>query len=133
MPIACDLGGMNDTDVLKAYRYAVVRYWERARWLYLALLAAATVLGYFLGGTRAHAFSDETLFDLGTLILLAFLFVAANACYSVVYLLEFLVMGTRVQEIFQHYRWLLLGAGCLLGTVLAFGISNGISWAMGGF
>lgn len=130
--MACDLGGMNDTDVLKAYRYAVVHYWERARWLYLALLALATVLGSFLGGTRAHAFADEALFDLGSLILLAFLFVAANACYSVVYLLEFLVMGTRVQEIFHHYRWLLLGAGCLLGSALAYGISYEISRTISG-
>lgn len=117
--------------VLSTYRREVVSYWERRRWVYLGVLTLATLLGFlplFISGIQQHALHGLN-WVVGVL-LLACCFVATNACYSVVYLLEFVVMGTRLHQPFHELRTGLLILGCVLGAGLAFVTAAGLAWSL---
>ena len=117
---------MNDNLVLRAHRAAVIRYWERARLMYNGALLLVTALAWGHSIFKYQGIDHAVRFDLFTLIALVFFSVAANLCYSVVYLIEFLVMGTGVQPLFHHYRWVLLVAGLLFALSLAYVIAYGL-------
>ena len=117
-------------DFLATKRFAV-RYWERRRWIYVALLAPAAAVGYFLTGEVLAGFDDEE-FPSKSVILIMFVvgFIAANIAYSFAYVFEFAVIGTsRYKGFSTTWRPLLFAAGCILGIVLAFMAARGIAFA----
>lgn len=121
---------MEPFEVLREHRRSVIRYWERRRWLYLGVLLLASAAGYLPGVSISAGVGDVAVLSPGAVLLLfGFAFVMANACYSVVYLIEFWVMGTKWQEVLYTFRGVLLIAGCVLGAVLALSSGREIYWA----
>ena len=102
------------------YRAKAIRYWERRRrWVFLGLLVLPTLGGFFLTSEVAGAIDDPTAPVWFTLLQFAFGLVAANVAYSLVYVLEFGVMGTRWQRAYWASRRTIFVLGCLLGMALA--------------
>lgn len=119
-----------EQNELKAYRGEALRYWERGRLIYLAVLALATLFAYFYTADKGAFGTTGPLQALSILFAWVGAFIGANVCYSVVYLFEFLVMGTRVQQLFHSFRWLFLVAGCLFGFALSWVIAWGLFLGM---
>lgn len=113
------------TQPLAAHRHEVMRYWERNRLTYLACLTIATVLGYLPGWEISSGIGDRPCFGtVGLVLAFGAGFVVANCCYSVVYVPEFILMGTRLYKWWRKLRLGLVIAGCILGMALAFDFSR---------
>jgi len=119
---------MDDKDAIRRYRNEAMRFWEWRRLIYMALLAIASLAGYLPGAIVSAGVGDQVN---GTEVLLQFgvCFIAANACYTLVYAIEFFVMGTTAHGVFKHYRNWLLVAGCSFGALVAFGMARVIYWS----
>ncbi len=117
-------------DVLVKKKSAV-RYWERRRWIYLALLVPAAVVGYFLAGEVLAGFDDkEVVSTFAILMMFTVAFINANIAYSFAYVFEFGFIGTSRHDGYSRaWRPRLFAAGCILGMILAFGVSRGIAFA----
>ncbi|MBX2973607.1 MAG: hypothetical protein KF797_10920 [Flavobacteriales bacterium] len=113
-------------DALRAYRLQAFRYWERGRAIYLVMLAVATAIAFAQTADKGSFGTYGPFHAFGILFGWVGAFIGANVCYSVVYLLEFLVMGSRVQQLFHSLRWILLLGGCLFGSALAWVIAMGL-------
>jgi hypothetical protein len=102
------------------YRMKAIRYWERRRrWIFLGLLALASLGGFFLTSEVAGAIDMATAPAWFTVLQFAFGFVGANVAYSLVYVLEFGFMGTRWQRAYWASRRTIFVLGYLLGMALA--------------
>lgn len=117
-------------DIL-ATKKSAVRYWERRRWVYLALLVPAAAVGYFLTGEVLAGFDNkEILSTFAILMMFTVGFINANLAYSFAYVFEFGFLGTsRYDGYSKTWRPLLFAAGCILGIILAFGASRSIAFA----
>jgi hypothetical protein len=80
---------------LRTYRNQRLLYWERRRLVFLGLLCVPTALVLLSSEIIGAAVADKGGGLLMTFIYLLVGFVGANACYSVEYIPEFLLMGTR--------------------------------------
>jgi len=118
-------------DVFLTTKRFAVRYWERRRWIYLALLVPPAAIGYFLTDEVLGAFGDkEFLSPFTILIMFTVGFVNANIAYSFAYVFEFGFLGTsRYDGYAKNGRPLLFAAGCILGIMLAFVASRSIAFA----
>lgn len=105
----------------------IVRYWERRRWVFLLLLVPPTLLGYLPPASISAGVGDQQIMSSGEVALAFFAsFLAANLCYTFIYAVEFLIMGTRIQEEYQLWRRWLFVAGVLLGFAAAWFTAQGI-------
>lgn len=121
-----------DESTVTAYRRQAVRFWERARVLYLALLTAVTCITFLLSANAGPISTRGFFHDLDAIFVWTFCFIGANVCYSVVYMLEFLFMGTFLQPFYRSIRWVLFAVGSLFAMALAFVTSYSMFWAMRG-
>lgn len=109
---------------LQEYRSQAIRFWERGRLLYWCSLTAATVFALIQTMAARPNLPFGSLVGMSSAIALISCFIGANACFSVVYLFEFLFMGTRHQKTFHGMRALLLLVGSLFGSVLAYALAQ---------
>lgn len=116
---------------LRATKNSAVRYWERRRWIYLALLVPPSAIGFFLTDEVLAGFDDkEFLSTFTVLVMFAVGFINANIAYCFAYVFEFGFLGTsRYEGYSKTWRPLLFAAGCILGIILAFGASRSIAFA----
>lgn len=106
-----------------------MRYWEKRRWWFNAFLVPPTILGYIPGEIISAGVGDRPNFGwFGVLVVIGLACVAANACYSVVYIPEFVLMGRRTYHYFARNRDLLFVVGVSFGVVLAYQIAREIYW-----
>jgi hypothetical protein len=105
-------------EALTSYRKGVVRFWESRRPIFLSGLAVLTTLAYFHYTAPKHLLAEFP--SVMCLLGLGFYFVCANLCFSLVYMVEFLLMGTRWQPLLQRCRWWLFVAGCAFGAALTY-------------
>lgn len=92
-----------------------IRYWERRRIIYNGILASV-----FLGWvvlTWPH-FREASTFQ--ALIFLIVFAIAANLCYSAVYLVDLPLQGSSLRAQWQRWRFGLW----LVGTCVAFVFTN---------
>lgn len=115
---------------LRTYRNQRLLYWERRRLIFLGLLCIPTALVLLSSEIIGAAVADKGGGLLIALIYLLVGFVGANACYSVVYIPEFLLMGTQWIKLWERARvWIFL-VGCMVGIVFAFGYCKEVIWLL---
>lgn len=116
-------------DALRDHRRAVMRFWESRRLVFLALLAVVTGLAYVWFSAPRHLLLQfPSPFGFAGLL---FYFIGANACYSLVYVVEFLLMGTRWHAVYIRHRWMMFVGGCLWGMILTYPLAwNLFRWTM---
>ena len=119
-----------DFDFTSAKQKAI-RYWERRRWGFLALLVPPTII-FYLGATELPAgIGDRRMlsdFEIGLAFLVAFL--GANICYSFAYVVEFFYLGSpRYSGYAEGGRSSWFALGCILGIILAIGTAREIGFA----
>lgn len=118
-------------DVTKEKQLAI-RYWERRRWLFLALLVPSAIFFYISATDLAIALGNDprlTTTELYLRFLLAF--IGANICYSFAYVVEFFFFGSpRFKQYAASGRTTLFVLGCALGMILAGGVARGIALKM---
>ena len=107
-------------ETLRSYRRAAVRFWERGRLIYLSALAFSSVLAFLLTTDAGPIGSYGPAHAFGILFAWTASFIGANVCYSIVHLLEFLVMGSRSEALFHSFRWVILAIGSMFGMAPAF-------------
>ena len=91
-----------------------IRYWERKRWAYNAVLAAVVVACFLVGlPTSKTAVSIDTLL---TIFLLA---VMANVAYCAAYLVDTFAQASAFRDEWRNYRWVLFAIGVSFAGVLA--------------
>ena len=91
-----------------------VRYWERRRVIYNAILALITVGGFLLLMPRSlQVFEAETIY--GTFLLA----VAANVAYCAAYIPDIFAQATAYRNRWLRWRWTLFVAGMLFAVVIA--------------
>lgn len=117
-------------DDLRAYRFARLRYWERRRLIFLGLLVMPAALALFSSEVVSAAVGDM---GLDALVMLAYLFIGfagANACYSVVYIPEFLLMGTHWVRYWNRMRLSVFIVGCMVGILFTFIFCREVIWLL---
>jgi hypothetical protein len=92
-----------------------IRYWERRRIIYNGILASV-FLGWFVL-TWPH-FHEALTFQ--SLIFLIVFAIAANLCYSAVYLVDIPLQGSSLRAQWQRWRFGLW----LVGACVAFVFTN---------
>ncbi|MHC4937646.1 MAG: hypothetical protein ACYTHK_01595 [Planctomycetota bacterium] len=91
-----------------------LRYWEKRRLAYNAVLIAVTLAGFLLLSPLSGV-----EFDLGMLAVLAVFAVIANLLYCAAYPIDLLVQLSEYREQWRRARVLLFGAGTLLAVLFA--------------
>ncbi|MBL7981587.1 MAG: hypothetical protein JNL52_07220 [Flavobacteriales bacterium] len=102
---------------LRYYRNQRLVYWERRRIIFLGLLLIPTALVLLSSEVIGAAVADMSSDLLAILFYLLVGFVGANACYSVVYIPEFLLMGTSWMRYWDRARVWIFISGCAIGFV----------------
>jgi hypothetical protein len=91
-----------------------VRYWERRRLIYNAVLAVITVGGFLLLMPRSlQVFEAKTIY--GTF----FLAVGANVAYCAAYIPDIVAQATAFRDRWRRWRWILFVVGLLLAIIIA--------------
>jgi len=119
-----------DFDVTSAKQQAI-QYWERRRWVFLALLIFPTVLFYFATSEIPAGIEDRWMMsDSEIFIGFLFAFIGANICYSFAYVVEFFFFGgPRYSGYVERGRTMWFVLGCAFGMILAAGTARGIAFA----
>ena len=112
---------MNEFDRFREYRRQAVRFWELRRLIYNFLLLPPTVLIYGFAHAEMAAADHAPVFGLSVVGILMFLgALAANACYSLVYLLEFWLADSHIESGWQSGgRTAIFVCGVLISIGLA--------------
>lgn len=116
---------MTDYD---AWKKRTVRYWERRRIAFNAMLLPPTFVGYVLTGELSAAMEDKARFGFGgVLALLLVCAIGANFCFSLVYAGEFL-FGSEDESSgwMRSGRNIVFVAGTLLSMALAMACARNI-------
>ena len=91
-----------------------VRYWERRRVIYNAVLAVIAVGGFLLLTPRSlQVFEAKTIY--GTFVLAG----GANVVYSAAYIPDLFAQATAFRDRWRRWRWILFAAGMLVAVVIA--------------
>lgn len=91
-----------------------LRFWELRRLIYNLVLF--TVVVTWVAATWPHF---RPMFDVHSLLLLAFLALAANTCYCAAYLVDIPLQCSAFGSLWRRLRWALWLAGMLLAILLA--------------
>jgi hypothetical protein len=98
-----------------------IRFWERARLLFNAVLAVIVVLVFFLAWPASKAsLSFDTM---QTLFVLA---VLANVAYCSAYVVDVFAQFSGLRSTWRRFRWLLFVLGLLFAAVITNVISSGL-------
>jgi hypothetical protein len=103
------------TPTQPSIQLSAVRFWERGRIVYNAVLTVPVLLWITL--TWPHFQTALTLSSLGKMLVLALL---ANLCYSAAYAADFLMLAAIPIAHHRRFRW----ATLILGTLLALLVEN---------
>ena len=91
-----------------------IRYWERRRIAYNAILAATVIVVFVLElpGSRSAITADlaQTLFILAVL---------ANVAYCAAYVVDLVAQQSAFQATWKRYRWLLFVIGVAFAGMIA--------------
>jgi hypothetical protein len=101
-------------EIIRDITTDALRYWERRRLLYNALLIAV-VLFYFIWGLPGSA----AALTLDRLLNLFVLGVLANVAYCAAYVPDMFAQFSSLDVQWRRYRWLVFVAGSSLAAVLA--------------
>jgi len=104
------------------FRAAAIRYWERRRIFWNLALVLPALIGYFPGAAVSAGLGDVRHVDDRRLLILFVSYVfAANICFTLAYVLEFLFGDDDPQSRWlRHGRPLTFLVGTALGMFLAF-------------
>ncbi|HWA97342.1 MAG TPA: hypothetical protein VG713_02575 [Pirellulales bacterium] len=97
-----------------------LRFWERARVLYNAALAAI-VLGYFVGNLPY----SRSVVTLNSMLVLFLLAVMANLCYCAVYVIDIFVQASGFETPWRKARWAALAIGTAFAAIITRFIAMG--------
>lgn len=108
---------------LHARQKGMIRYWQRGRGAYDAVLAAASILPYFYVSVLSAAIGDSKGHsDLEVFFLYLRCACGANFPYSIAYAVEFFFLGTAEDCWWNRTgRTLLFAAGTTVGAFLGGG------------
>jgi hypothetical protein len=97
-----------------------IRYWERRRIAYNAVLLVVVVVMFTvnLPGSRANA-------SVNTLLMLFVLAVLANVAYCAAYIVDVAAQLSAFRDIWLRVRWVLAAIGTAFAGVLAYFFSTG--------
>lgn len=120
-----------DFDVTSAKQQAI-RYWERRRWVFLALLIPPTVFYYLATCELPAAIGDRRAMSKSEILIGFFCaFIGANICYSFAYAVEFFFFGSpRYSAYVARGRTMWFVLGCAFGMILAAGTARAIALAV---
>ncbi len=110
-----------DSATFRANITDAIKFWERGRIVYNALLTAVVVV-HFVSGYPASKASVSLDFGLG-LFLLA---VVANVAYCAAYLADFFAQASGFCDLWRQYRWVLLAIGSVFAAIITHFISAGM-------
>jgi len=102
-----------DSVILREAVTEAIRYWERRRIVYNAVLATI-VLGYFVAGLPSS--KVKATFDL--LEGLFVLAVLANVAYCTAYIVDVFAQMSGFRHTWLAYRWVLLLIGILFAGII---------------
>ena len=110
---------MDDTGVRDVFTNAI-RYWERRRILYNAILLfiVIAVFFYYLPASRGEVSLDLML----QFFMLA---VIANVLYCAAYIADFVAQFSGFRANWQRYRWVLFAVGTAFAGTIARFVSMG--------
>jgi len=127
---------MENPDPKVGFYYAeakreAIKYRERRRWIFLALLVPPTVFFYFATSEVPAGIGDKRMLsDFQLVAAFFFAFFGANVCYTFAYAVEFCFFGgPRYSGYLNSGRNLLFVVGCVFGIILAAGAARGIAFA----
>ncbi|MFZ1691960.1 MAG: hypothetical protein WAT74_02080 [Flavobacteriales bacterium] len=121
---------MQPDNPLASYRRQAIRYWEKGRLIYLGCLVLVVALVYVQTMPYGRFVAQGPLHVWSILFGWIACFIGANACYTAVYVLEFLFMGTMLQDFYLRSRWLALVGGIAFAMVLAYACAYALFWGM---
>lgn len=104
---------MTETSNIREFATDAVRYWERRRILYDAVLATI-VLGY----SAAHSAEAATAATLDRLLFLFVQAVFANVAYCAVYVPDIFAQSSEFRESWQRRRWILFVIGISVAGII---------------
>jgi hypothetical protein len=94
---------LHATGDFHAYRKSAIRFWERRRILFNALLIPPALFTYYFGRDISMGVGDAPAFGLDVVAILFFISAGgANACYSIVYMLEFWMADSNLESGWQN-------------------------------
>lgn len=96
--------------------------------VYLAVQAIVVAVAFFLAFEPDHGFRPLRAME-GLMGLVA-CFIISNLCYSTVYAIEFIVMGTPWETWFHRYRTGVLLLGTMFAAAVAFISAMSLFWMM---
>jgi hypothetical protein len=109
--------------MIRELRAEALRYWEKRRIIYNLLLIPPAWFGWGISRSFTYHIDDRQpagLTDPKVLASLVTLCIAANLCYSAVYVLEFLFMSEKKGAFWPApARTICLVLGCLFAMVVA--------------
>lgn len=112
-----------ETSMIRELRREALAYWEKRRIIYNLLLIPPSWFSWGISQSFTYSIDDRepaSLTDPMVILTLVTLFVGANLCYSVVYVLEFFFMSEKRGKLWPYPgRTIFLIAGCLLGMALS--------------
>ncbi len=91
-----------------------IRYWEPLRLLYNGLLFMVVAI-YFVKDLPA----SRALLNLDGFSMLFILALGANVAYCAAYPVDLVVQSSGLRAEWRRLRWILFGAGAILGAILA--------------
>jgi len=94
-------------------RFSAVRFWERGRIVYNAILTVPVLLWIIF--TWPHFQTALTLSSLGKMLVLALL---ANLCYCAAYAADFLLQAALPIALHRRFRWAIWVLGMLLALLV---------------
>jgi len=104
-------------------RREALAYWEKRRIIYNLLLVPPAWYSWGISQSFTYSIDDRepaSLTDPIVILTLVILFIAANLCYSAVYVLEFCFMSEKRGKFWPFPgRIIFLIVGCLLGMALS--------------
>src|SRR6266571_1446114 len=91
------------TPDFQTYKRTAIRYWERRRVVYNIALVPPSILAYLVQGGILHAHGTRENHLWYVLILFSLSALAANLCYSFVYVLEFFLGSDTPASRWQQF------------------------------
>ena len=98
-----------------------IRYWERLRIAYNAVLLAIVVAAYLFGLPQSRLALSADLIQ--TLFILA---VLANVAYCAAYVVDLAAQYSAFQAAWKRYRWILFVVGAVFAGITAQFIATGM-------
>ena len=110
-----------DSASLREYLTDAIKFWERGRLFYNAILTGVVLL-HFVAGYPASKSALSIDFALGVFLLA----VAANVAYCAAYLVDLFAQASGFRDLWLRSRWILFAIGATLAAIITHFIAGGM-------